>query len=121
MAKFTLFEILVVAHLIIDFIFQRQWEAKRKNKTWLALALHCLIYTIGFIPVFWFLKISFWWLFLLFISHFIIDNQRITRWILEDLKGYKQGKTREPFWTLLFIGVDQTFHLLILLIIAILV
>ncbi len=120
MVKFTLFEIFIIAHLVIDFILQRQWEADRKNKNWRALAFHCLIYTVGFVPVFWLLNISFWWLFLLFISHFIIDSQKITRWLLEDVKGYKEDKTDKAFWTLLFVGVDQTLHLIILLIIAIL-
>ncbi|KPJ54821.1 hypothetical protein AMJ47_03150 [Parcubacteria bacterium DG_72] len=118
MPKFTIFEIFIIVHLIMDFIFQRQWEAAKKNKDWRALAFHCFIYTIGFVPVFWFLRISFWWLLLLFLSHFVIDNQKIVQWLLEKLKGYKQNKTNQSLWTLLYIGVDQTLHLIILLIIA---
>ncbi len=118
MPKFTLFEILIIAHLIMDFIFQRKWEATRKNKEIPALGFHCFVYTIGFVPVFWFLKISFYWLFLLFISHFIIDNQKIVRWTLEKFKGYKQTKTNQSLWTLLFLGVDQTLHFIVLLIIT---
>jgi len=102
----------------MDFIFQRSWEATRKSKDWLALAFHCFVYTIGFIPVFWFLKISFWWLILLFLSHFVIDNQKFVRWLLEEFKGYKQIESDKSLWTMLLIGVDQTLHLIILLIIT---
>ena len=118
MPKFTLFEIFIIIHLIMDFIFQRQWEATRKNKEWLALAFHCFVYAIGFVPVFWFLKISFWWLILLFVSHFLIDNQKFVRWLLEEFKGFKQTEINQSLWTMLFIGVDQTLHFIILIIIT---
>lgn len=115
MAKFTLFEIFIIVHLVTDFIFQRQWEAGRKDKDWRALAFHCFIYTLGFVPVFWFFKISFWWLLLLFFSHFAIDNKKLVNWLLREFKGYKEKKTNQPLWTLLFIGIDQTLHLIVLL------
>ena len=121
MPKFTLFEIFIIVHLIMDFVFQRKWEATRKDKEIMALAFHCFIYTIGFIPIFWFLEISFYWLILLFVSHFVIDNQKFVRWLLEEFKGFKQTETNQSLWTMLLIGMDQIFHLIILLIITALV
>ena len=118
MPKFTLFEIFIVVHIIMDFIFQREWESRRKSKEWPALGFHCFIYTIGFIPVFLFFKVSFWWLMILFLSHFIIDNKKITQWILSKLKGFKQKETSPALWTMMLVGMDQTLHLIVLLVIT---
>ena len=119
MANLTLFEILFIVHLIMDFIFQRQWEGLNKHTRLKALIFHCSIYTIGFIPVFWFLNINFLWLIVIFASHFIIGQNSIVLWILEKLKGVKEEKTSESIWTLLLIGTDQMLHVFVLILIII--
>ena len=47
MGNLTLFEALFVTHLIMDWIFQWEWEAINKPKKWLPLFFHCTINTIG--------------------------------------------------------------------------
>ena len=73
-----LFSIMAFIHFFVDWIFQSHSEAMVKhNHPWIR-AKHCLIYTIGFIPLMCFLKYSFWeWLIalnILFWSHFAEDT-----------------------------------------------
>ena len=119
MANLTFFEIFFITHLIMDFIFQRQREALNKHIQLKALIFHCSIYTIGFIPVFWFLDINFLWLIVILVSHFIIDQNSIVLWILEKLKGIKEEKVSESLWTLFIIGIDQILHASVLILIVI--
>ena len=119
MANLTLFEIFLITHLIMDFIFQRQWEALNKHTRLKALIFHCFIYTIGFIPVFWLLNINFLWLIVIFVSHFIIDQNSIVLWLLEKFKGIEKEKVSESLWTLFLIGIDQILHASVLIFIII--
>jgi hypothetical protein len=73
-----LFAIMAFIHFFVDWIFQSHSEAMIKhNHPWIR-AKHCLIYTVGFIPLMCFLKYSFWeWLIalnVLFWSHFAEDT-----------------------------------------------
>lgn len=110
MENLTIFEVLLIIHLIMDFILQRGWEASKKHNEWLPLIFHCFIYTIGFIPGFWFFEINFLWLLLIFISHIIIDQQGFLLWFLEKFKGFKKEKFSEAIWIFLLVGVDQILH-----------
>ena len=119
MANLTFFEIFFIVHLIMDFIFQRHRKAPNKYMELRDLIVHCSIYTIGFIPVFWFLNVNLLWLVVIFASHFIIDQNSIILWILEKFKGIKKEKTSESLWILLLIGVDQMLHASVLVLIII--
>ena len=114
MENLTIFEVLLITHLIMDFIFQRGWEAARKHGELTPLIIHCFIYTIGFIPAFWFFEINFLWLILIFASHVIIDQQWFLLWFLEKFKGFKKEKFSETLWILLLVGVDQILHAAVL-------
>lgn len=103
----------------MDFIFQRQQEASEKHIQLKDLTVHCSIYTIGFIPVFWFLNINFLWLIVIFASHFIIDQNSIVLWLLEKFKGIKKEETPESIWALFSIGIDQILHASVLIFIII--
>ncbi len=116
----TIFEALLVTHLIMDWIFQWNWEATKKSKEWLPLFFHCAVYTIGFIPVFIFFNLNFFWLLLIFVSHLIFDKRDFEFWILEKFKGVKKDDVGEPIFTILLIGIDQTLHLATLALIVIL-
>lgn len=115
----TLFEALVITHLIMDWIFQWKWEALNKTKKWLALCFHCSVYTVGFIPVFLVYKVSFLWLILLFVSHFIIDQGNFKTWLLENFKRVKKEDISETAWQILLTGVDQVLHFAILTLVVI--
>lgn len=73
-----LFALLAFVHFFVDWIFQTHSEAMVKhNHPWIR-AKHCFIYTVGFIPVIYFLHYSIieWivGLNILFWSHFIEDT-----------------------------------------------
>ena len=114
----TLFEALIFTHFVVDWIFQWR-EALYKTKKFLSLLFHSVIYTLGFIPVFLIYHLNFIWLLLLFISHMTIDQGKIRLWILEKFKRVKSEEIERPLWWILIIGIDQTLHIIILAIIAI--
>lgn len=73
-----LLAVLVTIHFFVDWIFQSHSEAMVKHKDHRVRAKHCLIYTLGFVPLFFFCNFSVVeWLFalnLLFWSHFCEDT-----------------------------------------------
>jgi len=119
MLQFTLFEILLITHLVMDWLCQGKWEIKNKPEKWSALLFHCAIYTMGFIPVFLICKISLVWLVLLFISHAIIDRRKFIHWLLKDFKGITKENTSGTIWNMYLIGTDQILHIVILALIVI--
>jgi hypothetical protein len=73
-----LFAVLTFIHFFVDWILQTHAEAMAKHNNWKVRARHCLIYTVGFIPILWALNFS-WWKFvialnILFWSHFVEDT-----------------------------------------------
>lgn len=73
-----IFAVLTFIHFFVDWIFQSHSEAMVKHNNPKIRAKHCLIYTLGFVPLFLFCHFSlFEWLFalnLLFWSHFAEDT-----------------------------------------------
>ena len=110
----TLFEALFLTHFISDWLFQTQWEAMNKSKKWPPLIVHSFIYSLFFIPVFYFYKVNFIYLLVLFFSHAILDNRKFEFWWLDKIKMTKKEVVGETTWIILVIGIDQVFHLAIL-------
>lgn len=46
-----LFSLLCLNHLIVDFVFQTHFEAMNKHNNAKIRAIHCFVYTIGFLPI----------------------------------------------------------------------
>lgn len=73
-----IFAVLTFIHFFTDWIFQSHAEAMVKHNNWKVRAKHCLIYTLGFTPLFLFCHFSLleWFvaLNLLFWSHFAEDT-----------------------------------------------
>jgi hypothetical protein len=73
-----LFAVLSFVHFFVDWIFQSHAEAMVKHNNPKVRAKHCLIYTIGFLPLFYFFGFTWWeWLVgvnVLFWSHFCEDT-----------------------------------------------
>ena len=130
------FEMLVLVHFIADWIFQTHKQASEKSKDLKVLLEHSAIYTIFFIPVLVFglssqLFSLFWILPLLFVSHAFLDNRKFELWLFKKFKGifiisgcpfYKIKGEPVPldmglFW-IVFITIDQIFHMIILAFIA---
>ena len=116
----TLFELLLIAHLMGDFLIQTEYQALHKaegNFLNVALIAHCLTYTICFFPVFMLYKISALWFFFIFWSHMFYDR----RWPIVLWRRYinrcSQKGIENTFW--LTVVVDQIFELLVLAVISI--
>lgn len=89
---------LLTAHMIGDYIFQTDKQAKNKLKDKKALLIHCFTYTLAFSPLLFF-GLNPWALLFIFVTHVIIDHKR---WI------------KDPPWPPKVILVDQTLHLIVL-------
>jgi|SRR5579885_354832 len=73
-----IFAVLAFVHFFVDWIFQSHAEAMVKHNTPRVRAKHCLIYTAGFVPLFFLFGFNWWeWLVglnILFWSHFCEDT-----------------------------------------------
>jgi hypothetical protein len=136
-----IFAVLTFVHFAVDWIFQTHSEAMVKHSNYKVRAKHCLIYTLGFVPMMYLFGFSFWeWvvgLNVLFWSHFIEDTYLpVFLWakyirkppeMMEPLKqigpdGYtfvlppdpKKGFllfVQTPLGKILMIAIDQIIHL----------
>ena len=143
-----LFAILVFIHFFVDWIFQTHSEAMVKHNNPKIRAKHCIIYTLGFVPIMLLFNLNlFEFLFgvnLLFWSHFIEDTYfPVYLWAKYIRKPpemtrpvtvtYTDGYTRvlppsprngflefinTPMGKILMIAVDQIIHIAFLLPIA---
>lgn len=118
--RLTIFEALGLTHFIMDWIFQSDWQASKRNKEWLPLFIHSLIYTLGFLPAFFFYKINLLYLGLVFFSHFVIDQRTLVIWFIENIKGCKKEKIPETLWLIVLTGIDQALHIVVLALIVLL-
>jgi hypothetical protein len=117
----------VLCHLVGDYLLQTDWQARHKRgglargagDARRALFTHVGVYTLAFVPA---LVLSeagvelLWVVPAIFIPHLIQDDGRL-------LHAYmKRVKRLDPLENLsVSIAVDQTFHLLALLVVALLV
>jgi Protein of unknown function (DUF3307) len=73
-----LFAVFTFIHFVVDWIFQTHSEAMAKHNNPWVRARHCLIYTIGFIPLLLVLGLAWWEILIsiniLFWSHFVEDT-----------------------------------------------
>ena len=111
----TIFETLIVAHILGDWIFQTEWMAENKSKKVSAMIVHLFIYHL-FVLLALRYKIGFedmsvyLVLLLMIIIHTLLD----LRWTVENLiKFLRINVKREPDkW--LNITIDQALHILLL-------
>lgn len=115
MAGLTLFEGLLIAHVLGDWIFQTEWQAENKARQWWPLLVHVIIYHVIVAAV---LVFGFGLRNLavvevvaaLALIHIILDRRSFTIWLMRALRITVH---REPErWLLL--AVDQSLHLLAL-------
>ena len=115
------FAVFLVCHLVGDFAFQTEWQARNKFRglgrdgtARRALLMHVTTYTLAFVP-------AFVWLWdesgaiivavaaLLFVTHAIEDDGRL-------LHGYmRRVKRTDPAeHQMVAVALDQTFHVVVL-------
>lgn len=100
-------------HFLSDFL--NHWM--EKNGKLKAILLHSFLYTLFFIPLFWRLNIDFYWLILVFSTHFLIDSQwnLLFRTISEFLQHENETQLNLRIYTAI---VDQILHLCVPIIIV---
>ena len=120
-----LFAVFTFVHFFVDWLLQTHAEAMAKHNNWKVRARHCLIYTVGFIPLILLLKFSVLevviGLNILFWSHFIEDTYlpvfywaKYIRKPPEMKDNPKEGFIQfvsTPLGKILMIAVDQIIHL----------
>jgi len=122
-----IFTTFVVSHLVGDYLLQTDWQALHKRgglargagDARRALFTHVSTYTLAFVPVLVVSELGLellWVVPAIFLPHLIQDDGRL-------LHAYmKRVKRLDPKENLaVSIAVDQTFHLLALVLIALLI
>jgi hypothetical protein len=124
----SVFAAFLVAHMVGDYLFQTDWQARNKRgglsgpgESRRALLSHVTSYTIAFVPAFVWIgtQLDAGWAVvaavLVFLPHLVIDDGRIVRLYLSRVKhadGFDVG---------LAASVDQSFHVLSLFLVALLI
>ena len=111
----TVFEGLVISHLLGDWLLQTEWQAQNKRTNVLALLTHIIIYHAVILAV---LLLAFRLpliptlatVVVLGVLHAVLDRQAAVLWIM---KTMRLVVTREPErW--LFVAIDQSLHIVAL-------
>jgi Protein of unknown function (DUF3307) len=122
----SIFASFLVAHMVGDYLFQTDWQARNKRGglsggvAFRALVSHVTTYTLAFAPALIWIgdQLDAGWALLaaalIFLPHLVIDDGRIVRLYLARVKhvdGFDVG---------IAASVDQSFHILSLFLVAIL-
>ena len=126
MSWVSVFASFLVAHMVGDYLFQTDWQARHKRGglsggvAFRALVSHVSTYTLAFAPALVWIgdELDAGWALLaaalIFLPHLVIDDARVVRfWIA-------RVKRAERFDVGLAASVDQSFHVLSLFLVAIL-
>jgi len=109
---------LLIAHLIGDWIIQTYWMAIEKSKHLLPLLAHVFTYHIFTFGALYLAGVdliqAIWATLFLAVTHAILDNRRFEIWWILRIKKFKDREI--PTWLLL--GVDQSFHLVLLFVVS---
>ena len=128
MSWVSVFAAFLVAHMVGDYLFQTDWQARNKRGgltgggvSRRALLSHVTTYTLAFLPAFVWIgtQLDAGWAavaaVLVFLPHLGIDDGRVVEAYLRHVKradGFDVG---------LAASVDQSFHVLSLFLVAILI
>jgi hypothetical protein len=122
----SVFASFLVAHMVGDYLFQTDWQARHKRGglsggvAFRALATHVTTYTLAFAPALIWIgdELDPGWALLaaalIFLPHLVLDDGRIVRLYIARVKRV------ERFDVGLAASVDQSFHILSLFLVAIL-
>lgn len=106
----TQFEVLLIGHLIGDFLLQTSWMAQHKAKRWGPLLTHVAVYT-SVVSAFGFASGGLSWaaVALIFLSHIVLDRKTfVAFWV----RRVQMVPPNAQPW--LLIMADQIFHIIIL-------
>lgn len=111
----TVFESLILAHLLGDWLLQTEWQAKNKSSSWRARWSHVAVYHIVILAV---LVVRFGMqdprvyitVGILAISHAFLDRRWPVLWLMKTLR-ISVNNTPERW---LIVMIDQSIHILLL-------
>lgn len=110
----TILKLLLIAHLVGDFILQPVSLVEKKKNSIKGMIIHSSIYTV-LVTIMILLFGNIWelifWPVVIFISHYLIDYLRI-----KIAKKYNQNNV--SFWSFI---IDQSIHMLIIIIISLII
>ena len=113
------FNWLVIGHLVGDWLLQNDWMAQCKKRGFFttAVLVHYTIYTLAVVAFLWLspqdtVGLGIYLIVggIIFFTHWIIDSTRIVEYWIQT---FKQSNI-----SIMRIMVDQTFHILVLALIA---
>ena len=113
--RLSIFEYLIIAHLVGDYLVQTEFEGMNKalGRFWnRALISHCVKYTLAFIPVVVAYRLPLWSLLVIYGSHMVIDRRWPVIWWRRNVTRNSEDSIKATFW--LTVVIDQIFHLLVL-------
>jgi Protein of unknown function (DUF3307) len=123
----SVFTAFLVAHMVGDYLFQTDWQARHKRGglsggvAAKALFSHVTTYTLAFVPALVWIgdKLTWGWALLaaalIFLPHLLLDDGRFVR-------AYMANVKRVPgFDVSIAASVDQSFHVLCLFLVALMV
>ncbi len=123
--------VFIVCHLVGDFMLQTDWQARHKHGglgrdpvSRRALLSHVAVYTLVFVPaVAWIMLtadlsalVGLGLLALVFLPHVVQDDGRVVTWWMRDVK--RTEPSAQPGVTIV---VDQTMHIVMLFLLAVLI
>lgn len=104
------FGVIILAHLIGDYLLQNDWMATRKRSSSLACLLHVFFYTSSFVLVIESMTGWPWWAYVLIaVGHYPFDRYGLAR---KYMAWNDQGSFADNLGPWSVIIVDNTFHLL---------
>lgn len=109
------FDALLVGHLIGDFLLQTRWMATQKADRWIPLVTHAAVYTavvVSFAALYG--GIHLWAWALIFVSHVALDQRTFVRWWAQRIQGILP-ESRDAWVAVM---ADQTFHVIVLILVA---
>lgn len=127
MAWVEVFSVFVVCHLVGDYLLQTDWQATNKRgglgpapRARRALAAHILTYTLAYVPAFAWLAGDLGGTLapivaLVAVPHWIQDDGRLLTLYIARVKGPAAAANRT-----VAAAADQSFHILALLLVALL-
>lgn len=111
----SLFDGLLIGHLVADWLLQNDWIARNKQRRWAnsAIFVHCTVYTLTLLATLWLFRPDFddstkYLVFgaVTFLSHWLIDAGALAaRW-----RAWLR-QTRSNFVQVM---ADQTLHVLVI-------
>ena len=104
----TLFEWLLVGHLVGDYLLQNRWMAEKKTMQWMPLLVHVIVYTSTVALLAYCAGgLTLPAVTLIFLSHLVLDRRGFVNFWTRRITG-----AADIPW--LVIMVDQAWHVVVL-------